>query len=84
MFFHSLLLFLSFKDGIGSNFEPEGALHHIDELMVVNLTVTIGVNTLQQLLDLFFIQREVIALQAYAQLFRANSSVIILVKVGER
>lgn len=84
VFLHSLCCSLSLKDRVWSNFEPKGALHHIDELRVVNLSITIGVDALQQLLDLLFIEGEVVTRKALAQLFCANSSTIILVKVGER
>lgn len=77
------LLLLSINHRVGSYFEPDSALHHIYELVVVDLTVTIGVNSLEQLLDLFLAEREVVALQAHTQLIRAYSSTIVLVEVGK-
>ena len=51
--------------------------------MVVDLTVTIFVNALQQLLDLLLAEREVVALQAHAELIRADLPAIVLIEVGE-
>lgn len=51
--------------------------------MVVDLAVAIGVHTLEQLHDLFFAEREVVALQAHAQLIGADLSGVVLIEVGE-
>ena len=51
--------------------------------MVVDLTVTIGVNTFKQLLDLLLTQGEIIALEAHTKLIRTNITAIVLIKVGE-
>lgn len=84
-FLHSLwCCFLALKEVVGSDIHAEGALHHINELTVVDLAVTICVNTLKQLLDIFFAEREVIALQAHAELIRTDSAAVVLVEVGER
>ena len=41
--------------------QAQGASHHCDELLVVDLAIAVSVNTLKKLLDLLISEREVIA-----------------------
>lgn len=59
------------------------ALHHVEELVVVDLTISICVDTLEQDLDLFVAQSEVVARQALLQLLGADRPAVILVEVGK-
>lgn len=61
----------------------EAALHHLDELVVVDLSVAIGVDTVEQLLNLLVVEREVVRLEAQLQLFGADRAAVVLVEVGE-
>ena len=67
----------------GQDLHAERALHHVDELDVVDLAVAVRVDAGEQLLDLLLVQREVVAGQALTQLFGADRAAVVLIKVGK-
>ena len=61
----------------------EVILHHRDELLVVNLSVVVFVNPVEQFSYLLLAQSEVLTRQALPELLFAYSSAVVLVEVGE-
>jgi len=59
------------------------ALHHCNELLVINLSVVIGIYAIEELIYLLFTQSEIVTLKTYAKFVSADSSAAILVEVGE-
>lgn len=67
-----------------SRHQPDGVLHHADELLVVNLAIAIHVDAGEQLPDMLLAEGEVVAGEARAQLSLTDLSTAVLVEVCKR